>query len=65
MGMEFFKKLFINVTVKRFAILLLISLLLISLGDMLNLILLTFLMAYIINSLQVYLSFKLSRFCFR
>jgi len=62
LAMEFFKNLFMNVTVKRFAILLLISLLLISLGDMLNLILLTFLLAYIINSLQVYISFKLSRF---
>src|SRR5665647_3158548 len=62
LAMEFLKNLFMNVTVKRFAILLLISLLLISLGDMLNLILLTFLLAYIINSLQVYISTKLSRF---
>jgi predicted PurR-regulated permease PerM len=60
--MEFFKNLFQNVTVKRFAILILISLLLISLGGMLNLVLLTFLLAYIINSLQVYISSKINRY---
>ncbi|MCU6794051.1 AI-2E family transporter [Paenibacillus sp. WQ 127069] len=60
--MDFLKKLFANVTVKRFSILILISLLLISLGGMLNLVLLTFLLAYIINSLQGFISSKINRY---
>ncbi len=50
--MENIKRFFLNLTVRRFLIILVICLLLFSIRDMLNLILLTFLFIYIMNSLQ-------------
>lgn len=60
--MEFIKAVFSNVTVRRFSILFLVCVLLFFLHDMLNLILLTFLFAYIINSLQQFITVRLNRF---
>ncbi|ULO07332.1 AI-2E family transporter [Paenibacillus sp. 19GGS1-52] len=60
--MEVFKRYFANLTVRRFLILGLIALLLYSIRDMLNLVLLTFLIAYVMNSFQVLLSKRISRY---
>ncbi|MFP4975016.1 AI-2E family transporter [Paenibacillus sp. CN-4] len=60
--MEVFKRFFANLTIRRFSIILLICLLIYSIRDMLNLVLLTFLIAYIMNSFQQMLSRRLSRF---
>jgi predicted PurR-regulated permease PerM len=60
--MDVFKRFFSNLTTRRFLILALIGLLLYSIRDMLNLVLLTFLIAFIMNSFQVLLSKQLSRF---
>ncbi|KAA9002426.1 AI-2E family transporter [Paenibacillus spiritus] len=54
--MEVLKRFSANLTVRRFAILILIGLLIYGIRDMLNLVLLTFLIAYIMNSFQVMLS---------
>ncbi|GAA0373619.1 AI-2E family transporter [Bacillus horti] len=50
--MEFLKSFFANLTVRRFLILILICVLLFSIKHMLNLVLFTFLIAYIMNRLQ-------------
>ncbi|MRN56572.1 AI-2E family transporter [Paenibacillus monticola] len=60
--MEVFKRYFANLTVRRFLILGLITLLLYSIRDMLNLVLLTFLIAYVMNSFQVLLSKRISKY---
>ncbi len=60
--MEVFKRYFANLTVRRFLILALIALLLYSIRDMLNLVLLTFLIAYVMNSFQVLLSKRISKY---
>ncbi|WP_243633348.1 AI-2E family transporter [Paenibacillus xerothermodurans] len=51
-----------NLTVRRFFILTLLCVLLFSIRDMLNLVLLTFLIAYIMNSLQKFVTSKISRY---
>lgn len=60
--MEVFKRYVANLTVRRFLILGLIGLLLYSIRDMLNLVLLTFLIAYVMNSFQVLLSKRIGKF---
>lgn len=60
--MESIKRFFETLTVRRFFILTLIVVLLFSIRDMLNLVLLTFLIAYIMNSLQHMLTRKLSKY---
>lgn len=60
--MEVFKRYYANLTARRFLILALIALLLYSIRDMLNLVLLTFLIAYVMNSFQVLLTKRTSRF---
>ncbi|MBY9080144.1 AI-2E family transporter [Paenibacillus sp. HN-1] len=60
--MELLKRYFSNLTVRRFGVLLLVCLLLYGIRDMLNLVLLTFLIAYIMNSFQVLLSKRISRY---
>ncbi|MDT3427244.1 putative PurR-regulated permease PerM [Paenibacillus forsythiae] len=60
--METFKHFFANLTVRRFGILLLVFLLLYGIRDMLNLVLLTFLIAYIMNSFQVLLSRSIGKY---
>lgn len=60
--MEVFKRFFENLTIRRFGILILICLLLFSIRDMLNLVLLTFLIAYVMNSFQVMLTRRLDRY---
>ncbi|OBZ10658.1 AI-2E family transporter [Bacillus sp. FJAT-27264] len=60
--MEVFKRFFENLTVRRFGILFLICLLLFSIRDMLNLVLLTFLIAYVMNSFQVMLTKRLDKY---
>lgn len=60
--MEVFKRYYANLTIRRFMILVLIGLLLYSIRDMLNLVLLTFLIAYVMNSFQVLLSKRISRY---
>lgn len=60
--MEVFKRYIANLTVRRFLILGLIGLLLFAIRDMLNLVLLTFLIAYVMNSFQVLLSRRISKF---
>lgn len=60
--MELFKRYYENLTVRRFGILILIALLLYSIRDMLNLVLLTFLIAYVMNSFQVLLSKRISKY---
>lgn len=61
--MEVFKRFFTdNLTLRRFGVLLLVCLLLYWIRDMLNLVLLTFLIAYIMNSFQVLLSRRISRY---
>lgn len=60
--MEVFKRFYANLTARRFMILVLIVLLLYSTRDMLNLVLLTFLIAYVMNSFQVLLSKRISKY---
>ncbi|ASA25234.1 AI-2E family transporter [Paenibacillus donghaensis] len=60
--MEVFKRYFANLTVRRFLILALVALLLYSIRDMLNLVLLTFLIAYVMNSFQVLLSKRIGKY---
>lgn len=60
--MEVFKRFYANLTVRRFMILVLIALLLYGIRDMLNLVLLTFLIAYVMNSFQVLLSKRISKY---
>ncbi|MEK8132506.1 AI-2E family transporter [Paenibacillus filicis] len=60
--MENLKQFFENMTVRRFLILLLICLLLFSIRDMMNLVLLTFLIAYIMNSLQRAITSRISKY---
>lgn len=60
--MEVFKRYYANLTIRRFGILVLIGLLLYSIRDMLNLVLLTFLIAYVMNSFQVLLTKRISKF---
>ncbi|TDF96359.1 AI-2E family transporter [Paenibacillus piri] len=60
--MESVKQFFTNLTVRRFFIIILICILLISIRDMLNLVLLTFLIAYVMNSLQQAVSRKTSKY---
>lgn len=60
--MELFKRYYANLTIRRFSILVIIALLLFSIRDMLNLVLLTFLIAYVMNSFQVLLSKRISKF---
>jgi predicted PurR-regulated permease PerM len=60
--MEYIRQFFLNLTVRRFFILVIICVLLISIRDMLNLVLLTFLIAYIMSSIQRFLTKKISRY---
>ncbi|QSF45401.1 AI-2E family transporter [Paenibacillus tianjinensis] len=60
--MEVFKRYYANITIRRFGILVLIGLLLYSIRDMLNLVLLTFLIAYVMNSFQVLLTKRISKY---
>ncbi|WP_310831066.1 AI-2E family transporter [Paenibacillus pedocola] len=60
--MEVFKRYYANLTIRRFGILVLIGLLLYSIRDMLNLVLLTFLIAYVMNSFQVLLTKRISKY---
>lgn len=57
--MENLRRFFTNLSVRRFSILLLISLLLLSIKDMLDLVLLTFLIAFIMTRVQQWLSKRL------
>lgn len=59
--MEAIKQFFANLTVRRFLILILICILLFSIKHMLNLILFTFLIAYIMNRLQGIISKRLDK----
>lgn len=60
--MDVFKRYYANLTIRRFLILALIALLLYSIRDMLNLVLLTFLIAYVMNSFQVLLSKRIGKY---
>ncbi|UQZ36123.1 AI-2E family transporter [Paenibacillus sp. PK3_47] len=60
--MILFEKLQTNVNLRRFLILMLIAFVIYLIRDMLNLILLTLLIAFIMNSIQVQLSKQISRF---
>ncbi|QWU16522.1 Predicted PurR-regulated permease PerM [Paenibacillus sophorae] len=60
--MESLKRFFTDLTFRRFGILLLVCLLLYGIRDMLNLVLLTFLIAYIMNSFQVLLSKRIGKY---
>ncbi|WP_159886139.1 AI-2E family transporter [Paenibacillus puerhi] len=60
--MDNLKHFFANLTVRRFFILLLICVILFSIRDMMNLVLLTFLIAYIMNSLQRVITSRISKF---
>lgn len=60
--MEVFIRYFDNLTVRRFSILVLVGLLIFSIRDMLNLVLLTFLIAFVMNSVQVLLSRRIDRY---
>ncbi|WP_026326368.1 AI-2E family transporter [Paenibacillus ginsengihumi] len=59
--MEQIRQFFANLTVRRFTILALICVLLFSIREMLNLVLLTFLFTFIMNSLQVFLTRQLNK----
>ncbi len=61
-SMENVRRFFANLTVRRFSILAIICLLLFSIRDMLNLVLLTFLIAYVMHSLQQALSKRISKY---
>ncbi|KZE81173.1 hypothetical protein AV654_01370 [Paenibacillus elgii] len=60
--MEWLKTMFTNLTVRRFAILLIVCFLLFQIRDMLNLVLLTFLFTFIMYRLQGYVTAQLNRF---
>ncbi|MEC0207980.1 AI-2E family transporter [Paenibacillus ehimensis] len=60
--MEWLKTMFSNLTVRRFAILLIVCFLLFQIRDMLNLVLLTFLFTFIMYRLQGYVTAQLNRF---
>lgn len=60
--MEWLKTMFSNLTVRRFAILLIVCFLLFQIRDMLNLVLLTFLFTFIMYRLQGYITAQLNRF---
>ncbi|WP_310502715.1 AI-2E family transporter [Paenibacillus qinlingensis] len=60
--MAYIKNFFMNGTVRRFSILILIGLILFVIRDMLNLVLLTFLMAFLMNSILNLVTLKLSRY---
>lgn len=60
--MEVFIRYFDNLTVRRFSILVLVGLLIFSIRDMLNLVLLTFLIAFVMNSVQALLSRRIDRY---
>ncbi|MFB6367379.1 AI-2E family transporter [Paenibacillus elgii] len=59
--MEWLKTMFSNLTVRRFAILLIVCFLLFQIRDMLNLVLLTFLLTFIMYRLQGYITAQLNR----
>ncbi|MFC0213481.1 AI-2E family transporter [Paenibacillus chartarius] len=59
--MDFMKQMFSNLSVRRFGILALICVLLFLIKDMLNIVLLTFLIAFVMNSLQKALSRPINR----
>ncbi|SEU23488.1 AI-2E family transporter [Paenibacillus sp. NFR01] len=59
--MEVFKRFFANLTTRRFLILALIGFLLYFIRDMMNLVLLTFLIAFVMNSFQVLLSKQIGK----
>ncbi len=59
--MEWLKTMFSNLTVRRFAILLVVCFLLFQIRDMLNLVLLTFLFTFIMYRLQGYVTAQLNR----
>jgi len=60
--MEAVRQFFASLTVRRFGILAIICLLLFSIREMLNLVLLTFLIAYIMNSLQQALTKRIDKY---
>ncbi|KGE19730.1 AI-2E family transporter [Paenibacillus wynnii] len=60
--MEVFKRYYANLTIRRFSILVIIAVLLFSIRDMLNLVLLTFLIAYVMNSFQVLLTKRINKY---
>ena len=60
--MEVFKRYYANLTIRRFSILVIIALLLYTIRDMLNLVLLTFLIAYVMNSFQVLLTKRINKY---
>jgi predicted PurR-regulated permease PerM len=60
--LENIKQFFMNLTVRRFTILIFLCLLLFAIKDMLNLVLLTFLIAYIMSSIQGSLSSRLNKY---
>ncbi|MCP3776068.1 AI-2E family transporter [Paenibacillus sp. MZ04-78.2] len=59
--MEWLKTMFSNLTVRRFAILFIVCFLMFQIRDMLNLVLLTFLLTYIMYRLQGYITAQLNR----
>ncbi|SCW84597.1 Predicted PurR-regulated permease PerM [Paenibacillus tianmuensis] len=59
--MEWLKMMFSNLTVRRFAILFIVCFLMFQIRDMLNLVLLTFLLTYIMYRLQGYITAQLNR----
>ncbi|WP_282939102.1 AI-2E family transporter [Paenibacillus sp. RC67] len=60
--MDNMRRFFANLTVRRFSILAVVCLLLFSIRDMLNLVLLTFLIAYVMHSLQQAVSKRISKY---
>lgn len=60
--MNVFKRFYANSTTRRFFILALIGLLLYMVRGMLNLVLLTFLIAFVMNSFQIVLSKRIGKF---
>lgn len=60
--MNVFKRFYTNITTRRFFILALIGLLLYMVRGMLNLVLLTFLIAFVMNSFQIVLSKRIGKF---
>lgn len=61
-SMDNMRRFFANLTVRRFSILAVVCLLLFSIRDMLNLVLLTFLIAYVMHSLQQAVSKRISKY---
>lgn len=60
--MEVFRRFYTSLTARRFLILALVGLLLYGIRDMLNLVLLTFLIAYVMNSVQVLVTKRIGKF---